>query len=36
MPVEARAAILLTATSAAVLKDDLLANFVNKGRLQPT
>ena len=36
MPMEARAAILLTDTSAAVLKDDLLANFVNKARLQPT
>ena len=36
VPMEARAAILLTATSAAVLKDDLPANFVNKARLQPT
>ena len=36
MPMEARAAILLTATSATVLKDDLPANFVYKARLQPT
>ena len=35
MSMEAHAAILQTATSATVLKDDLQENFVNKARLQP-